>query len=466
MTSSPNFQISSISDNKLSTIFSKELDIFGLKIYATSATSDDDIVHAGKIFAEYLDNDEDGEVDDQEVLTSLKNENASLIMFEDEGELERTDLDILDEVNGNFQDLYGIETNPNGAALNEFDASLEEILHLISDNGYSQVYPDAFSTKDTSLLTEAMDIARGGKFLRTPNSYPSEAWYTYYDETCDYSCQATEYFYWGLTSILGAQSFPGRYETIQDEWQLNTREKVQETDAQLYALLTDEKYFLPTKIPDGDYTLNIEENNLDDQSNINLNTKIIKQITNTINSSKQTYSKHSSEFKFYNLGDNRYAIKTDYGYEEITGVSTLDFTDQDLSLTTDIKSTFDQVTGKDNHTGKMFRLYNAAFGRFPDSSGLEYWIEQNGSGVNSDRQVAESFLVSDEFNATYGENISNETYVETLYLNILAREYDQEGYEYWLGQLNNGQENRGELLLGFAESDENKALFSEMTGFY
>ena len=166
MTSIPNFQISSISDNKLSTIFSKELEIFGLKIYATSSTSDEDIVHAGKIFAEYLDNNEDGEVDDQEVLASLKNENASLIMFKDERELERTDLDILDGINGNFQDLYGSETIPNGAALNEFDASLEEILHLISDNGYSKVYPYALSTKETSLLTEAMEIARGGNFIK------------------------------------------------------------------------------------------------------------------------------------------------------------------------------------------------------------------------------------------------------------------------------------------------------------
>ena len=41
-----------------------------------------------------------------------------------------------------------------------------------------------------------------------------------------------------------------------------------------------------------------------------------------------------------------------------------------------------------------------------------------------------------------------------------------DGYEYWVGQLNNGMEDRSELLLGFAESAENKLLFSEITGFH
>ena len=41
---------------------------------------------------------------------------------------------------------------------------------------------------------------------------------------------------------------------------------------------------------------------------------------------------------------------------------------------------------------------------------------------------------------------------------------DQEGYNYWLGNLNNGTETRYELLLGVSESAENKTLFTDMTG--
>ena len=112
----------------------------------------------------------------------------------------------------------------------------------------------------------------------------------------------------------------------------------------------------------------------------------------------------------------------------------------------------------------MFRLYNAAFARFPDSDGLKYWIEKYSSGVNDERAVASSFLVSAEFKTLYGENVSDATYVNNLYKNVLGREADAGGLLYWLGQLTSGKETRAEALLGFAESTENKALFTDITG--
>ena len=112
----------------------------------------------------------------------------------------------------------------------------------------------------------------------------------------------------------------------------------------------------------------------------------------------------------------------------------------------------------------MFRLYNASFKRLPDPDGLRYWISNFSSGIDDERAVASSFLASAEFKQRYGENVTNESYVNTLYINILGRDYDQAGYSYWLGNLNNGIETRYELLLGFSESIENKALFSEITG--
>ena len=113
----------------------------------------------------------------------------------------------------------------------------------------------------------------------------------------------------------------------------------------------------------------------------------------------------------------------------------------------------------------MFRLYNASFKRLPDSDGLAYWIDNFSSGRNSIRVVASSFLGSDEFAERYGDNVSDSTYVNTLYKNVLGRDADAGGLNYWLGQLNSGAETRYEVLLGFSESAENKALFTEMTGF-
>ena len=180
----------------------------------------------------------------------------------------------------------------------------------------------------------------------------------------------------------------------------------------------------------------------------------------------KTYALKSSDYTFYDLGDDQYAIKTATGIDELTGISILSFPDKDLSVLNDLKGTFDQVTGKDDVTGKTFRLYNAAFARLPDASGLEYWISQRSSGANSERVVAQSFLGSAEFIELYGEDVSHATYVNNLYKNVLGREADTDGLNYWVGNLTNGTEDRHEALLGFSESAENKGLFSEMTGLY
>jgi len=62
--------------------------------------------------------------------------------------------------------------------------------------------------------------------------------------------------------ILGAQEVPGRLEGIQDEWRLNTKEKVQAGDPAVYALLTNPEYKFPTVLPDAEYrakTFTIQE---------------------------------------------------------------------------------------------------------------------------------------------------------------------------------------------------------------
>ena len=207
-----------------------------------------------------------------------------------------------------------------------------------------------------------------------------------------------------------------------------------------------------------------------------LNIELIKFSDQTVEESKvdivKTYSGEFSDYKFYNKGNGIYQIKTDSGYDDITGLPLLTFTGEattssfrDISAILDIKGTFDQVTGLSTDSGRMFRLYNASLKRLPDPDGLEYWIEQFSSGANSIRVVASSFLGSTEFAERYGANVTDEKYVTTLYQNVLGRLPDSSGLNYWLGQLNSGAETRYEVLLGFAESAENKELFTDMTGF-
>jgi len=153
------------------------------------------------------------------------------------------------------QDLGNDETNPSyvsNGKTGRFDASLEEVLHIINNAGHSNAYPSAFGQNQGSELANAMDIARGGQFLNIPSSYPTNAWYTYTDKTCDYaSCQTIEYLYWALTSMLGGQET--RLEDIGHEWKLNTKELVESTDPAVFNLLTNPDYKMPTVLPDGRY---------------------------------------------------------------------------------------------------------------------------------------------------------------------------------------------------------------------
>ena len=217
---------------------------------------------------------------------------------------------------------------------------------------------------------------------------------------------------------------------------------------------------------DGIDTLsNIEKLTFSDKNAL-VTSKEIKSITSLGFQSEKVYVGKSDTYKFYDLGSNKYGVETPSGIDELTGASILKFDDKNMNLKTDIKATFDQVTGLNTDSGKMFRLYNASFKRLPDPDGLRYWIGNFSSGKDDERAVASSFLVSAEFQQRYGENVSDSAYVNTLYKNVLDRDADTGGLNYWLGQLNGGAETRYEVLLGFSESTENKALFSEITGLY
>lgn len=226
--------------------FTKQVEVLGIYVYATNTTSDDKLLHAANILAEYIDNDEDGKPDNPKIMKALLDGKGAIVMRKTGGE--RTT-----GPRPRGQGLYDEETIPNARAQGRFDGSWEEILHMVSDVGWAGAYPEVFRREPGTEISNALDKARGGRFLETPEQYPEDAWFTYDDKTCDYDCSNSEYIYWALTSILGAQDYPGRLDQIGREWRLNTREKVKERDPAVYAILTNPEYRLPTVLPDGKY---------------------------------------------------------------------------------------------------------------------------------------------------------------------------------------------------------------------
>lgn len=95
-------------------------------------------------------------------------------------------------------------------------------------------------------------------------------------------------------------------------------------------------------------------------------------------------------------------------------------------------------------------IYRNVLKRDPDSGGLNYWAgEMLENGMTASRLV-EEFAKSQEFASA---NISNEEYVERLYETVLGRKSDESGKQYWVSLMNTGY-SRHDILREFTRSAE------------
>ncbi|MDE0978356.1 MAG: hypothetical protein OSA78_00025 [Flavobacteriales bacterium] len=235
--------------------FSKYVQVLGcFELLAESSISDEKVLHAAAVAAELLDQNEDGVVDDQNVANALASGQALMPIFEEEGSIAEEMLFENYEGDGIGAVLYSDEINPNQPGYWGEDATVEEVLHTINSVGHVSVYPNAFSlSPGSSLLSAAMDVARGGQYLSVPDMYPKEAWYHYDDWTCDYECMAIEYLYWALVTKMGILDDPQTASGIADEWELYSAELLEETDVLIDQLISNAQFMLPLVAPDGNY---------------------------------------------------------------------------------------------------------------------------------------------------------------------------------------------------------------------
>ena len=99
-----------------------------------------------------------------------------------------------------------------------------------------------------------------------------------------------------------------------------------------------------------------------------------------------------------------------------------------------------------------YRMYDSAFGREPDSAGLNSWTTALQKGL-SVADMASGFAGSQEFVTTYG-SLDNQHFVEQLYLNVLDRAGDGGGITYWTNLLDTHTQSRGQVLAGFSKLAE------------
>ncbi|MFK7838559.1 MAG: DUF4214 domain-containing protein [Sulfitobacter sp.] len=117
----------------------------------------------------------------------------------------------------------------------------------------------------------------------------------------------------------------------------------------------------------------------------------------------------------------------------------------------------------DGNGGAAFRLYQAAFDRLPDAEGLGFWIDVLDETDFTLDQMAEQFLTSAEFVGRYGDYtaLSDSAYLDILYGNILDRQPDPDGFDFWLDVLQDGYASAN-VLADFAQSEENRDKVSDV----
>lgn len=154
-------------------------------------------------------------------------------------------------------------------------------------------------------------------------------------------------------------------------------------------------------------------------------------------------SEYDAVYRYLNAGSTRLKSDSFFDYvQTLVHIERIQFTDKSLA--------FDF----DGTAGQAFRLYQAAFSRKPDLSGLGFQINALDSGFSLS-QVSKNFLDSPEFSKTYG-SLSNAAFVTQLYANVLHRAPDTGGLAYHLGHLDTGANARNDILAQFSESPENQ----------
>lgn len=200
---------------------------------ATKQVSSYKLAYAANVTAQWLDNDQNGVIDEPALLAHLRLNQAVVVMSKSGFSEEAFEtMDIEGRVG---QDLYADETDPTYRR----DASQEEIHHLIVNAGWQSLYPKLFSDQKrmNSALFQQWKIA------------DEQGYYQYDDPTCDSACKTVEFFYLSTASYLGSKA-----DLFSDELRLKTREELTEKLPGVVALIESQRYHYPIyRWPDGQY---------------------------------------------------------------------------------------------------------------------------------------------------------------------------------------------------------------------
>ena len=118
------------------------------------------------------------------------------------------------------------------------------------------------------------------------------------------------------------------------------------------------------------------------------------------------------------------------------------------------------IMGSQEFAGKgrfVAQAYIGIMARDADYNGFRGWLGWLENG-GTELGLVDAFINSGEFQSNFGSNLDNGQFVTRMYENVLLRQPDSGGYNYFVGQLNNGQMTRAQVGLVFLQSTEFQKL--------
>jgi len=129
------------------------------------------------------------------------------------------------------------------------------------------------------------------------------------------------------------------------------------------------------------------------------------------------------------------------------------------------ESTEGTYDSEEESAEQIAELYIATFNRAPDEAGLNYWVERHKDGMSVE-EIAKSFFDQPETKELYGES-DLDSFIDSVYGNVLDRTPDEAGAEYWKAELENGKISKDKFIIailnGAKEHDEDRAHLEEKT---
>lgn len=122
------------------------------------------------------------------------------------------------------------------------------------------------------------------------------------------------------------------------------------------------------------------------------------------------------------------------------------------------------ATGNVN-VAAAIRMYEALLDRNAELGGAKFWTGIAESGAWTTAQIAEFFLNSPEFVSRFGDpdDLSNEEFVDIVYQNVLGREAEAGGLNFWTNILDTDAYSRAQVTVFISGSDE-AAVYTGVTG--